>query len=130
MVRKLLDANVVIRYLVNDDGAKAERFRQLLKRNDLELLLNDVIVAEIVWVLESYYQISKKEIIEKLQALLAVPVVKANVVLITRALDLFAKHNVDYVDAYIASVAQGDAIEVISYDRDLDKLPATKRSEP
>lgn len=130
MVKKLLDANVVIRYLVDDDKKKAQKFRQLLQTTEFELWLPDTVVAEIVWVLESYYQISKVEIVEKLQALLALTSISANTTILLRAMGLFSQYNVDYVDAYLASLAMEDRLQVISYDHDFDKLPGLKRDEP
>ena len=130
-MKKVLDANIVVRYLVSDDTEKAERFSQLLKETGYSFILTDVSVAEIVWVLESYYRVSRPDIVDKLHALLAVNSIISNKEILGRALEYYKGYSVDYIDAYLASYAQNVGhLEIVSYDRDLDKLPQTKRLEP
>lgn len=61
---KILDANVIIRYLVEDDEKKADAIEHLLKSDEV-LILTDVTISEIVWVLSSYYENTRNEIVEK-----------------------------------------------------------------
>ncbi len=130
-MKKLLDANVIIRYLTQDDPHKASRFIRLLQNNKDEYVLLDVVVAEIVWVLESHYEISKIEIVQKLQALIATATISSRSHLILLALGYFKNHSVDYIDAYLAAVAHEEKIaEIISYDEDLDKIKSVERIEP
>jgi len=130
-MKKLLDANIIVRYLVSDDKIKAHQFTKLLKEANHTFLLTDVSVAEIVWLLESYYRISRINIVDKIHALLAIEAVVANKEVLSRALEYYKGYSVDYIDAYLVSYAQNEGqLEIISYDRDFDKLPQTKRVEP
>ena len=56
---KLLDANLIIRYLIEDDPKKAQAFEKLLKTSKEPLIITDVTVSETVWVLSSYYKLRK-----------------------------------------------------------------------
>lgn len=128
---KLLDANVIIRYLTDDDPQKSAKFEKLLKTSKVKLLLTDVTIAEIVWVLESHYQLAKQSIVEKISALILLSTIKANQSLIAKALKFFSQLNIDYIDAYLSAYALENKVEqIISYDQDLDKVKEVKRIEP
>ena len=127
----MLDANIVVRYIVEDDTKKAQRFAELLKNSRHSYILTDVTIAEIVWVLESYYQVFRSDIADKLHALLAVNTLSCNKEILGRALEYYKQFPVDYIDAYLASYAEKvGKLEILSYDHDLDKIPQTKRIEP
>lgn len=126
----LLDANLIIRYLAEDDKGKAEAVEKLLKSKE-KLILTDVTVSEIIWVLSSYYEIPKEEIAEKMEALLSLGCIKANKKILFQALSFYKKLNIDWIDAYLSSLARGKNIKKIySYDKDLDKIKEIKREEP
>lgn len=126
----LLDANLVIRYLVEDDKEKAEAIEKLLKAGE-KLILTDVTAAEIAWVLSSYYELPRKEISEKVGALLALSSIKANKRILFSVLSIYQHLNVDWIDAYLSSLAIEKKItKIYSYDRDLDKIKGIERQEP
>lgn len=128
---KLVDANVVIRYLLNDDTKKAEAFASLLRQTKTPLVLSDVVFAEIIWVLTSYYQLSKKQVIESLEALLALNIIRANKNLLGKSLVIYESFNIDYIDAYMVAYAQEENLNgIYSYDKHLDKIKTIKRIEP
>lgn len=130
-MQKLLDANVVIRYLTNDDPNKALRFEKLLTSGKLIFILTDVIVAEIVWTLQSHYNISRPIIADKLEILLSSKAIDSNRSIISKALIIYAKLNIDYIDAYLAAYGLENKVkEIVSYDRDLDKISGVSRLEP
>lgn len=128
---KLLDANTVIRYLTADDAKKAKRVERLFRNSSDRFILTDVSIAEIVWVLESHYQVSKSDVVAKLRLLLTLEAIEANKDLLSQALDHYWSRNIDYIDAYIAAYAAHHHVDaVISYDRDLDKIAGISREEP
>ena len=128
---KLLDANVVIRYLTSDDPKKGRRFELLLTTEKGALILTDVVMAEIVWTLESYYRASRQMISTQLQTLLTASVIEANRPVLIKALSLYATISIDYIDAYLIAYQEVRDIEfIVSYDRDIDKVKTAKRMEP
>lgn len=127
---KILDANVIIRYLVEDDEKKADAIEHLLKSDEV-LILTDVTVSEIIWVLSSYYENTRNEVVEKISTLVQLSSIKCNKRIILFALSLFQKHNIDWVDAYLAAYGQENNTDgIYSYDHDLDKIKGVKRLEP
>jgi len=60
MKTSFLDANIFIRYLTNDEPAKADRVEKLLDqaaKGKERLMTTEMVLAEVVWVLESFYKL-------------------------------------------------------------------------
>lgn len=130
-MRKLLDTNLVIRFLLKDIPNQAEAVRKILASDEEELVLTDVALAEIVWVLTSYYQLPKTDVVDKLLDLLTLDTIHANKQVLYKALFLYKSLNIDFIDAYLAAFAEDGGIESIySYDKDFDKIKFLKRKEP
>jgi predicted nucleic acid-binding protein len=129
---KAIDANLIIRYLAEDDVRQAAAVEKLLKkaaRNELEI--PDVIIAEIVWVLFSFYKLSKEEIIEKLEGLLSLKKIKMNQRVLRRTVEIYRNYAISYTDAYLAAYALGNNLgQVYSFDKGLDQVVEIKRLEP
>jgi len=57
-----IDANVILRYLTNEPAEQAERSARLfgaVARGEREVLLEDVVLAEVVWTLASFYRMPR-----------------------------------------------------------------------
>jgi predicted nucleic-acid-binding protein len=105
--RVFVDTNLFLRYLTNDVPAQADAVEALLRQaagGELVLVTNSLVLAEIVWVLASYYQRSRVDIRDKVLAVLNTPgleVVDGDLVL--QAITWYAEKNVDFIDAYNAA---------------------------
>lgn len=123
-----IDSNLILRYLLGDAGS--DKTERLLKEKK-ELLLTDVTIAEIVWVLDSFYKWGRRNIVDAIASLVDLDSISSDKELILIALGLFKKHNIDYIDAYVAAnIIRDGGGRVYSFDRDLDKIPGIKRVEP
>ncbi len=74
-----LDTNVLIRFLVGDDTIQAQKVYDLFKRAEAgkeQFWVPLMVVLEMIWVLESVYDIPRKEIIGALHELLSMPILK------------------------------------------------------
>lgn len=127
---RLIDTNLIIRYLVEEDSKKADAVEKLLKNPDGKLVLTDVTFAEIIWVLSSYYGLKKEKIIQYLSALLKLNTIIANRTVLYKALEYFLNYNLSYIDAYQAGYAAVKKMDIYSYDKDFNKLGEIKRFEP
>jgi predicted nucleic-acid-binding protein len=116
------DTNLFLRYLTNDVPEQAQAFEQLLLRaakGELLFITNTLVIAEMVWTLESYYHLSKNEIQAKVLAMLNTPGLEvADGHIILQAILWYAEKNVDFIDAFNAAwmVNQG-LIIACSFDR-------------
>ncbi len=130
MSKNLLDTNLIIRFLVNDDVQKVKKVEKLLTDKNSTNLLLDTILAEIIWVLSSYYSLEKFEVIEKIRALIHVDTIVCNAVLINKALTFWEENNISFIDAYLLAVAQLGGITLYSYDNKLKTVPNITIKEP
>jgi predicted nucleic-acid-binding protein len=132
---KFIDTNIFIRFLTNDIPEQAEAcdhiFRDAAEKSE-KLFITEMVIAEIIWVLESYYELPKKEVQEMVEKILITPFLfcpQKDIIL--NALTLYGDKNIDYIDAYNASILRELEIkEVYSYDRHFDKIGWVSRMEP
>mgnify|MGYP001343427563 CR=1 FL=1 len=70
---KALDTNVLVRYLTGDDPAQAAAAAREIadagKKGEM-LVVQPLVLCELVWVLESAYDVGKKEIVDVLERIL------------------------------------------------------------
>jgi predicted nucleic-acid-binding protein len=120
--RVFFDTNLFLRYLTNDLPEQADAVEELLKQaaaGDIILVTNSLVMAEIIWTLESFYQLPKDDIQEKILAILNTPGLEvAEGELVLQAITWYVKQNVDFVDAYSAAWALDQEInEIYTFDR-------------
>lgn len=123
-----VDTNVLVRHLTNDPPDQARRATAILE-NAERLILTDVVVAELVHVLESYYERPRRQIAESVQSLLALSsIAVSNHDLLLRALELYEHTRLDFAEAYLASAAELTGVGTIaSFDRTLDRVETIDR---
>lgn len=101
----VLDTNIIIRFLTSDNPVQAGKVEEMFKKSDSgSLVIPDLIVAEIVYVLLSFYNLPKEEVIEKIGALLDYPKLKTNKKLLKKTLEVFFDHNISFSDAYLCAL--------------------------
>src|SRR5262245_47968001 len=135
---RYLDANVIIRYIVNDNQEMFAASEALFERLDSgaeRVAVLDVTVAEVVFVLTSrrLYNITPPEVVERLQTILrARGIQMSNKARCMTALDIFASvGRLNFGDAAVAAAALDEArAEIYSFDRGIDRVPGITRLEP
>lgn len=136
MKKSFVDTNLFIRYLTNDDPVKADRVEQLLDQaahGAVALVTTEMVIAEIVWVLESFYALTPSTIAPLIRGILATPGLEViNGPQLRRALELYEGEGIDFIDGYIAAVMEKHNIdELYSYDRKhISRLKRITRKEP
>ena len=130
-MRALLDTNVLIRHLTGEPSGQAARSTAFLKGRH-ELILPDLIVAEMVYVLGSVYGRSRSEVVSAVGSLLALPIVLvSDPPLLLRALELYASSKLDFAESYLVATAERTGVgRVVSFDRALDAVSTIARIEP
>ncbi len=126
-----LDTNVLIRHLTGDPPAQARRATAFLAEAD-ELLVPDLIVAEVVFVLESFYEVGRERVAELVRAVIGFPsVVVVDAPLLLRALEIYEVDRLDFAEAYLVASAEATGVKTIaSFDRAIDKVATVRRLEP
>ena len=136
MKSTFVDANVFIRFLTNDDPEKADKVATLLSRaarGEIRLITTEVVIAEVVWVLESSYEMKNHEIAPMIKAILDTPGIEViNGRIVGRALEFYLANRIDFIDGYIAAVMEKRKItDIFSFDKKhLGRIKAISRREP
>ena len=130
-----IDTNIFIRFLTNDIPKKADACEKIFKKaveKKETLFTTELVIAEIIWVLESYYELPKEEIQDKVEKILNTPnLICPNKDLILGALTLYSEMNIDYIDSCNALILKDKHIEKLySYDTHYDRFDWLKRLEP
>jgi predicted nucleic acid-binding protein len=130
-VSAFVDTNVLVRHLTGDPPAQARRATAFLERAD-ELLLPDLIVAEVVSVLESFYEVGRTRVAELLRAIIGFrAVVVVDAPLLLRALEIYEVNRLDFAEAYLVASAEATGVGAIaSFDPTIDRVPTVRRIEP
>src|SRR3989304_9980706 len=131
----LVDTNIFLRLLTEDDLSQTPAVKNLIANiidRRVHAYVTIAVILEMVWTLESYYELKRNEVAEKLSLLLNTPnLVIENQDVIEEAVEQYKQARVDFADCYNASFAKlkGDGT-ILSYDRHFDKLAGVKRKEP
>jgi predicted nucleic-acid-binding protein len=124
--RRLVDTNLIVRYLVQDHEKHAKAAGRLFDacdRGDVVIVVLPAVLAECVFVLESFYEHPRGDIASALGRLISSPCVEIDGAAIhLDALDRYRKTKVHFVDCQIAATAATENTPVASFDQDFRKF--------
>jgi predicted nucleic acid-binding protein len=126
-----LDTNVLIRHFTGDPPDMAARATAALASAD-ELLLADLVVAECVYVLESFYEVPPERVAELMRAAIALPSIKTvDQSSLLRAFEIYEVDRLDFAEAYLVAQAEATGVNaVLSFDKTIDRVKSVTRREP
>lgn len=126
-----VDTNVLVRHLTGDPPELAERATRYLAETT-ELLLPDLILAEVAYVLESFYEAPRIQVATILRSVLAFPAIRVvDTDLLQRAIEVYDTHRLDFADAYLVACAERTGVgAIVSFDRSIDRVGTVERIEP
>jgi len=121
----LIDTNVLLRFLLRDHPQHFVQVRSLFHQAALgkvKVYLDEVIVAEAIWVLTVHYGKDKLEASQKLIKFTSQGWVKnPRKKVILKALFLYSSTNLSYVDCWALVVSKHKKIKLETFDKDLQK---------
>jgi len=117
-----VDTNVFLRFLTNDDATKARRAEALFKKaiaGKMRLETSLLVIAEIIWTLESFYRLAKADIAQKVGKILNTPNLECpSADFVLEALDISVTKNVDFIDAYHGvMLREAGMLKILTYDK-------------
>ncbi len=126
-----VDTNILVRHLTGDPADLAARATSFLG-SERELLLTDLVVAETVYVLESFYEASRDEVADAVRSLVAFgSIVCVDPALLLRAIEVYETDRIDFAEAYLVACAESTGVgKVASFDRSIDRVRTIERIEP
>ena len=122
MKKVFFDTNFLLRFYLDDipsQAAKAKRMVQAAKEGSILLVTDLIVICEMVWVLDSFYDLEKEVIAEKITNLYRTTgILVLNGDLLPDALSIYLGKNIDFTDAIVASSAVKNHIEYLaSFDK-------------
>ncbi|MBI5089813.1 MAG: type II toxin-antitoxin system VapC family toxin [Actinobacteria bacterium] len=126
-----VDTNILVRHLTGDPPDLAARASGYLA-SERELYLADLIVAETVYVLESFYKAPRDQIATAMRSLVSMrSIITVDPALLLRAIEVFEVDRLDFAEAYLVACAESTGIgRVASFDRSIDRVGTVTRIEP
>jgi predicted nucleic-acid-binding protein len=130
-VSAFVDTNILVRHLTADPPELAERATALLA-DATELYLADLIVAETIYVLESFYKAPRDQIATVIRSLLSMrSVTTVDPALLHRAIEVYEFDRLDFAEAYLVACAETTGVgRIASFDRAIDRVTTVERLEP
>lgn len=124
--RSIVDTDLIVRYLVQDQEKHARAAGRLFDacdRGEVVIVVLAAVLAECVFVLESFYEHSREDIASVLGRLISSPGIEISGAAIhLNALARYRKTNVHFVDCVIAAAAVAEGTSVATFDRDFRKF--------
>ena len=119
---KALDTNAIVRFLVQDDERQANKVKNILlnaEKSGEAYLITDSVILETIWILTSAYKCSRENVINALNNLLILPVLKfQNHSRIVRLCKIGLKSSIDLADIYIGLTAVEEGCETtLTFDK-------------
>jgi predicted nucleic acid-binding protein len=125
--RRLIDTNLIVRHLVQDHPHHAKAAGRLIEacdRGEVVLVLLPVVVAECVFVLESFYEFPRADIARVMAALVSSPGIElADLTIYLDALNRYGRTRLHFVDCTIAAAAALLSLPAATFDNDYKKFP-------
>ena len=126
MKKVFIDSNIIIRLIVKDELNQLRKAQQLIKQiedDKLQGVLSILVVNEIIWILEHYYDLQREKYIPfllKLMSLKNIKIFEAKKDVIIDTLRRMRKQKFDFTDIYLAHVTTQE--KIFSFDKDFKKL--------
>jgi predicted nucleic-acid-binding protein len=116
-----LDTNVLVRYIMQDDAKQARLATKLIESlsEDSPGFISLVSIVELSWVLESAFGLSRSQIVEVFQNLMAVDVFKLDrVAVVAAAVRAYGEGKADFADYLIErSSVQAGCTRTMTFDK-------------
>jgi predicted nucleic acid-binding protein len=130
-VSAFIDTNIIVRHLTGDPPAMAERATRFLA-SQRDLLLTDLILAETVYVLESFYEAPRNQVAEAIRSMIAFEsIVCVDPAMLLRAIEVYETDLLDFAEAYLVASAESTQVgRIASFDQAIDRVQTVERVEP
>lgn len=130
-----LETNIFLRHLRQDHADFSPRATALLRRieqGSLKVRTSDTVIFETVFTLERFYKQTKEAIRDAFLPLIELPSIELPGKRRFRQVFVYyIDKNISFADAYHAVLIESLRLtQIISFDRDFDRIPTVERVEP
>lgn len=120
------DANILVRYIINDDAEMADKAEAAINSHTLFVLPE--VFAEVVYVLTKVYGIDRTAVADSMLELLGFVSTTAPAVM-QSVFGFYKESKLDFVDCILAAYAVSDGKQILSFDKKLNNFIARKAAD-
>ena len=126
MKELILETNIFIRFFIKDVPSQFEKTREIfekIEKREIKGFVSILVVNEIIWILENFYNLKREIYLPKLLKLLLldnIKVIEVKKNLLIKVLQQMQKQKIDFTDIYLSQIA-GDK-KIFTFDKDFKKL--------
>jgi predicted nucleic-acid-binding protein len=116
---EFLDTNCMLRYVLGDNLSQAKKVEDLVSRG---ATIQDCAFLEFVWVLQSFYEMSREQVTQKIEVFTMDERVSCNQEVLSRASSHYLQYpQISFIDAYLAVMAGKKGGILRTFDKNLSK---------
>lgn len=118
---KILDANMILRFLLRDNEEMAEKAAEIIENEDT--FFTNEVAAEVVYVLTGVYKVDRAAVSRVLLDFIEIDKVKsAEYGVLSKAFNFFAENKLDFVDCLLCAYNLQYGYDVCTFDVKLSKF--------
>lgn len=128
-----LDTNVIVRLLIGDNKSQLKKVIKLfekIEKGESKAIVSILVLAEVSWVCESVYDISRQDYLPVLLKILGYKSISCQEMTKSSMLEMlsgFGSTSVDFADYYLSYLSKKSGEKVVSFDKDFKKLVPKSR---
>ena len=131
MKKYIADTNFILRYLLADNKENYKRTQIIFEQARIgkcQIEIIQSVFVEVIFVLSSFYEVPRIEIVRILKSLLSYKGIKVDLDIYSAALDIYLENNIHIVDSILAvkTLLSGD--ELLTFDKKLQNVTSKKLS--
>jgi predicted nucleic-acid-binding protein len=127
----LIDTNVILRFLLADEPvlyAQAKTLFLEAENQQCSLYIDEIVTAEVVWVLTSFYKHSREQVSQTLLRIFTQAwVVNPRKKQVLQALSSYSTTHLSFIDCWLLTLSKKQSLELQTFDQKLHSK-ANKRS--
>lgn len=118
---KILDANMILRFLIQDDESAADIVEKLIENE--EVLVLPEVIAEVIYVMTKVYHIDRSTTVDIVSSFLDDPHVKSEKTdVLIKGIYYFGKTSLDFVDCLLCAYYTVSGYEICTFDKKLNNI--------
>ena len=126
MKKVIIDTNILLRLIIDEPSQlqlEARKIVDRIEKGKAIAIINELVIAECIWVLSSIYKRQKQEIV----SIVGDTVLRDNFEvrdkdIIAEAFDIFVNNNISWVDSYLYCQSKKLGLNLVTFDENLIKL--------
>lgn len=123
----IIDTNVLVRFFIKDLESQFKQAQELvekIEKRKAKGLLSILVINELIWILENYYNLKKEQYLPELLNLLAlknIKIIEIKKALLANILEQMQNYKIDFTDIYLFNIIS-EKQKIFTFDKDFEKL--------